>query len=275
MRRWLVVLISPQESGNVGSAARVLKNFGAGGLRLVAPRCIHDGNEARRFSSGAADVLRRAQVFDTLPQALADRELTIGLSGVAGKHHRLDCVGLLPTRLLEGRDAMRAGALVFGPEDTGMAGTDMECLQYLWSLPTNPAFPSLNLAQALAVALAAVAESERQLGLSDLGIGIAPSPATLNPLADSPDPGDRPANHQELHTLMVRFETLLRLTGWDGRRRLIGSLGKIRNLFTRATITQREANLFHGIVRNANDRIVGRHAPGKPTKNKRDDSEFL
>ncbi|MCC5875993.1 MAG: hypothetical protein JJU11_07215 [Candidatus Sumerlaeia bacterium] len=263
MRRWIIVLISPQESGNVGSAARVLKNFGAGGLRVVAPRCEVASHDARRFSSGAAEVLRRAKVFETLPEALADRELSIGLTGVGGRHHRMDCVGLLPTDLLRDRNEVRSGALVFGPEDTGMMGHHMECMDFLWSLPTNPDFPSLNLAQAIAVSLAAVAESERLLGLTDLGRGIAPSTKTLNPLAGSPDPGDRLANNKEVHELMGRFEALLRVTGWEEGRRLTGSMGKIRNIFARAAMTQREASLFHGIARNAYDRIIGKYTDGK------------
>lgn len=264
MRRWLIVLITPQESGNVGSAARVLKNFGAGGLRVVAPRCDVANREARRFSSGAAEILRRAEVYDTLPEALADREFSIGLTGVGGKHHRHDCVGLLPTELLRNREEIRKGALVFGPEDTGMTGTHMECLDFLWSLPTNPAFPSLNLAQAIAVSLAAVAETERQLGMTDLGLGIAPSKATLNPLAGSPDPGDRPATNEEIHHLMGRFNALMREVGWEEGRRLTGSMGKVRNVFSRASLTQREAALFHGIVRNALGRITGKY----PTRGK-------
>lgn len=263
MRRWIIVLVSPQESGNVGSAARVLKNFGAGGLRVVAPRCEVASHDARRFSSGAAEVLRRAQVYETLPEALADRELSIGLTGVGGRHHRMDCVGLLPTDLLRGREEVRAGALVFGPEDTGMMGHHMECMDFLWSLPTNADFPSLNLAQAIAVTLAAVAETERQLGMTELGRGIAPSAKTLNPLAGSPDPGDRPASNEEIHHLMGRFEALLLETGWGEGRRLTGSMGKIRNVFARAALTQREASLFHGIARNAHDRITGKHSGGK------------
>lgn len=258
MRRWLVVLVSPKEAGNVGAAARVIRNFGAGGLRVVAPRCEVAGHDARRFSSGAADVLRRAEVYPSLGEALSDREVSIALTGVGGRHHRMDCVGLMPRALLEGRDHLRRGALIYGPEDTGLTGQDMEVPDLLWSLPTNPAFPSLNLAQAIAVSLAAVAEVERERGLAELGLGIAPSASTLNPLADSPDPDDQPATNRELQELMGRFEALLRETGWPEGKGLSTSVGKIRNVLTRAVLTRREANLLHGVTRNALHRVLGR-----------------
>lgn len=264
MRRWAVILVSPKEEGNVGAAARVMKNFGLGTLRVVAPRCEINSHDARRFSSGAADLLRRAEVHPTLDDALADRELSIGLTGVGGKHHRMDCVGLLPRDLLKGRNELRRCALVFGPEDKGLSGPEMELPDFLWSLPTNPGFPSLNLAQAIAVSLAAVAEVERELGLAELGLGIAPSASTLNPLAGSPDPDDRPATNREVHELMRRFDALLRETGWPEGRGLTASLTKIRNVLSRAVLTRREANLLHGVARNALHRILGRRDGGGP-----------
>jgi tRNA/rRNA methyltransferase len=251
MKRWTIILVSPKEPGNVGGAARVLRNFGGGGLRVVDPRCEVNGPDARRFSSGAADLLRSAPQFPTLREAVADFELAIGLTGVSGRHHRLDCVGLLPSAILAGKDHLARCALVFGREERGMETEEMEACTHLWSLPTNPDFPSLNLAQAIGVTLSAVAEVERQLGLTDLGRGVAPSSRSVGPLAGGHEPGDQPATVHELDLLAENFRSLMQRTGWDEGRRLLSSLGKLRHVLARASATQREVNLFHGICRQA------------------------
>ncbi len=255
LRRWRLVLLSPKEGGNVGAAARVAKNFGAGGLSVVAPRCEVNGTEARRFSSGAAELLRSAEVYDTLEEALADRELTVGLSGVSGKHHRLDATGLVPVHLLAGSENVARAALVFGREEKGMTGPEMEMCDFLWSLPTRAAFPSLNLAQAVGIAAAGLAEAERQAAGTTEGRGLAPSEKALNPLGGSRHAADRPATHEELRHLGDRARELMRRTGWPEGRRLTGSLSKLRNLLVRGRVTRREASLLQGLCRQSLEAI--------------------
>lgn len=251
MRRWTIVLIAPQESGNVGAAARVLKNFGAAGLRIVAPRCEILCDASRAFASGASEILRRAEVFETLPEALADRELSIGLTGVGGRHHRMDCVGLIPEKLISGRDGNRRCALVFGREERGMEAEDMEACDFLWSLPAQPDFPSLNLAQAIAVSLAGLAEAERIRGLAALDTGVMPSEKSLNPLAGAAGKDDVPATNEETRILLDRYRELMLRVGWMEGRRVADSLATVRNVLSRAGATRREVNLFHGIARQA------------------------
>lgn len=250
MRRWTVVLISPQESGNVGAAARVLKNFGAGALRLVAPRCEVVCADSRRFASGATEVLRRACIYETLNEALADQQLTIGLTGVGGRHHRMDCVGLVPTALLDAKNHLERCALVFGREELGMTSEDLEACDFLWSLPTNPAFPSLNLAQSIAVALAGVGEAERHHGLAELGIGIMPTARSLNPLTGVVrDPVEQPATHEDMQLLGRHLSELMHRIGWREQRRAAESLNTLRNLFARGGVTRREVALLHGLCK--------------------------
>lgn len=242
MRRWQVILISPQESGNIGAAARVVKNFGAAGLRIVAPRCEVNCPESRRFSAGAAELLREARLYETLTEALADRELTIGLTGLGGKHHRLDCTGLLPAALLAGKDHLTRCALVFGREESGMTGGELEQCDFLWTLPTSAQFSSLNLAQAIGITLAAVSEVERQFGGG--GAGKSPARRSLNPLAAG---DEHPATHEQMGLLLDHFEKLMTRVGWSGGKRMRGSLATLRNLLARASATQREVNLLHGL----------------------------
>lgn len=269
MRRWVVVLVEPKEPGNAGGVARVAKNFGAGGIRVVAPRCEVNGVDARRFSSGAAELLRSASVYTSLREAVADRELVIGLTGAGGKHHRLDCTGLVPDRLLRGRENLAAGALVFGREERGLESTELELCDYLWNLPTEAGFPSLNLAQAAGIALAAVAEAQRLLGWTPSGKGSSLSVRAYNPLAGSPDPGDRPATNAERALLLEHAEELLLRTGWEEGTRMRGTIGKLRNVLVRAGATQREVNLLHGVCRQSLLALEGKIPQSGQSRNAR------
>lgn len=235
----------------MGGVARVLRNFGASGMRVVAPRCEVNGPDSRRLSAGAAEVLRNATIHETLREALADVQLSIALTGISGRHHRLDCNRLVPEVMLRGKEGHRRCALVFGREERGMESEELEMCDFRWSLPTNPDFPSLNLAQAAGVALSGVAEAERILGLSEVGLGIAPSERSLGPLTGSAIEDDTLPENEEVRLLEDHFRRLMLRTGWHDGRRLVGSLSKIRNVLLRANATRREINLFHGICHQA------------------------
>lgn len=143
------VLVGTSHAGNVGAAARAMKVMGFADLMLVRPRfadiCCRD--EAVAMASGAADILARARVVDTLTQALdgctyacatAMTPRDFGpptttprehLAGLGGSGHRV--------------------ALVFGPERTGLSNDDVYRCQVCLSIPTHPDYGSLNLAQAV------------------------------------------------------------------------------------------------------------------------------
>ena len=147
-----VVLVRPKSSGNVGSVARAMKNMGLTDLALVSPR------RYRRFSAAAMavhaeDVLDRSKVFRTLAEALADCAWVVGTTCRAGSYRR---------RAMSPRDAASeilavAGrnrvALVFGPEDHGLANEDLKLCHELVTIPAHSAYPSLNLAQSALVCL--------------------------------------------------------------------------------------------------------------------------
>lgn len=144
-----------------------------------------------------------------------------------------------------------------------MVSEELETCDFLWSLPTQRAFPSLNLAQSIGIALAALAEVERERGLADLGTGVMPSKRALMPLAGSPAKEDGPATHEELSLVMKRLETLMLRTGWTDDRRLADSVRVLRNLFVRGNITKKEVALLHGLARQSL-RAAGREDPETP-----------
>jgi tRNA/rRNA methyltransferase len=149
-----VVLVRPQQPGNVGAAARALRNLGLSDLALVAPEADPLGEEARRFAAHGAAVLERARVVADLGEAVADCVLVAATSAKSGGAIRRQGVGspeaILP-RLLAASD--RPVALVFGPESTGLLNAEVSRCHYLITIPADPAYPVLNLAQAVAVCL--------------------------------------------------------------------------------------------------------------------------
>ena len=146
-----VVLVRPEEAGNVGAAARVLKNFGLGHLVLVAPRLARPA-EARKWAHGAEDILDGADTEDDLASALAPCARAWAATRRGGR---------LRGRFQGMREAAReavavsaAGgpvAWVFGPESRGLATGEVELCSARVTIPTAPEQPSLNLAQAVAV----------------------------------------------------------------------------------------------------------------------------
>lgn len=146
-----IVLVRPEEAGNVGAAARVLKNFGLRHLVLVQPRLARP-MEAYKWAHGSEDVLEGADVVESLKEALAPCVRAWATTRRRGKHRG----GVRAPR--EAAEAMSelAGtgqnvAWVFGPESSGLSTEELSICSERVQIPTSPGQPSLNLAQAVAV----------------------------------------------------------------------------------------------------------------------------
>jgi len=144
------VLFKPRSPGNIGAAARALKNMGLHDLRLVAPQ-PRSSPAAAAMAVHAADVLAAATCYPDLAAAVADRTLVVGTTARTGPYRsesrplREAAPGLV-------RDGVANRiAVVFGPEDCGLTNVELKLCQRLITIPTAPAYPSLNLAQAVMV----------------------------------------------------------------------------------------------------------------------------
>ena len=145
-----VVMVNPSHSGNIGAAARAMKNMGIQAMSLVDYQAPFPDQVAMTRSSGAHDVLQQASVVETLPQALTDVELVFGTS--ARKRH-LSCSLVTPREmgaLLQQHNNAKV-ALVFGRENSGLTNDELSLCHYHVHIPTNPDFSSLNLSQAIQV----------------------------------------------------------------------------------------------------------------------------
>ena len=149
LARVRIVLVEPAGPLNVGSVARVMKNMGLHQLILVKPHCDRLGDEARLMAVHGVDVLEQSQVVETIPEALQGCQRIIATTGrsLSLPTHLETPRGALPWLLAEGLNS----ALMFGTEDRGLNNEELKYAQRFVSIPANPDYPSLNLAQAVAV----------------------------------------------------------------------------------------------------------------------------
>jgi tRNA/rRNA methyltransferase len=144
------VLCRPQSAGNIGAAARVLKNLGFGDLRLVAPELKRRG-DAAQMAVHAQDVLASAARWPDLKSAVADCALTVGTTCRTGPY-RADAKELRAAASeLTALSAAGRVAIIFGSEDHGLTNEELKLCQRLITIPTAPEYRSLNLAQAVAI----------------------------------------------------------------------------------------------------------------------------
>lgn len=145
------ILVRPQMGENIGAAARAMLNFGLSRMRLVDPRDGWPNPKAVAMASGAAGrVLDYAGVFPTVPEAVADCAYVFATTA---RGRDLTKPVMTPERAMEHARALIASgqrvAVLFGPERTGLENPDIVRANALISIPVNPDFPSLNLAQAV------------------------------------------------------------------------------------------------------------------------------
>jgi len=145
-----ILLARPFDSGNVGSVARGMLNFGLWQLRLVAPVADHQSDEAVLRASGAAPLLRRAEAFEHMEAATSDLQLVLATTARPREsrmpvHSPREAVALTAAALRRGE---RVGWL-FGSEKNGLSNDELEWAHGIVTIPTTPGFSSLNLAQAV------------------------------------------------------------------------------------------------------------------------------
>jgi tRNA/rRNA methyltransferase len=148
----VIILVEPQLGENIGAAARAMANFGLSRLRLVAPRQSWPNDKARVMAAGADAILNSAELYGSLPAAIAD--CTFVLAATARAHDQAkpvvgaaEAAALIAPRVASGETV----AVVFGRERNGLENNEIALADRILTLPVNPAFASLNLGQAVVV----------------------------------------------------------------------------------------------------------------------------
>jgi tRNA/rRNA methyltransferase len=147
-----IILSHPQIGENIGAAARAMLNFGLTDLRLVRPREAWPNKKAEAMAVGAASVLETARVFQTVEEAVADLGLVFATTGrdrlMAKRTSTPDeAVEEIAAEIAQGRSC----GVMFGAERMGLTNEEVVLADALLTIPTNPDFASLNLAQSVAV----------------------------------------------------------------------------------------------------------------------------
>ncbi len=148
----VVILVEPQLGENIGAAARVMANFGLSRLRLVAPKQAWPNPRARMMAAGADRVLEQTELYDSLAAAIADCAFVAATTARAHDQAKpvlapAECVARLAPRIAAGDTV----AIVFGRERNGLENGEVGLADCIVTFPVNPAFASLNLAQAVAL----------------------------------------------------------------------------------------------------------------------------
>jgi tRNA (cytidine32/uridine32-2'-O)-methyltransferase len=236
MRNVCVVLVQTTHPGNIGAAARAMKNMGVERLTLVSP-LQHPSAEASARASGADDVLAAAQVRADLAEAVADCRVVIGASA------RLRSV---PWPVLTPREAGALAvasaeqapvALVFGRESSGLSNEELDLCTHLVHIPTDPGFSSLNVAMAVQVIC-------YELRLA----------ALTGPAVTGLSTGGEVASNAEMEGLFAHLEQALDDIGFIDARRSEKLMRRLRRLFHRAAPDSDEVNILRGILSAAQGR---------------------
>jgi len=224
-----IILVGTTHSGNIGAAARAMKNMGLHDLVLVRPRAFpHEDATAR--ASGSEDILQSARVVDDLQEALKDciyvagasaRSRTIGWPSMAPR----ECAARLHKESRHG-----TVAAVFGPEKSGLTNDDLDLCNTLLTIPTTPGFSSLNLAMAVQVL-------SYELRVAD-GDALDNDYVPEAPLATG----------EELENFYAHLESVLTRSGFldPGKPRHL--IRRVRRLLIRAEPDQSEINILRGIL---------------------------
>ena len=238
-KRWsaeacpIVVLVEPQLPENIGAAARAMANFGLSRLRLVAPRPSWPNPKAQMMAAGADRVLDGAMLYDSLHAAIADCSFVFAATARAHDQAKpvvgaAEAAALTAPRIAAGE----AVAVVFGRERNGLENDEVALADRILTLPVNPAFASLNLAQAV---LVVAYEWFKLAGGGKLPFAMPEKSAT--------------APKEQLLAFFASLERELEKVEFfrppDKRETMQINL---RNIVTRMAPTQQDIQTLHGVI---------------------------
>lgn len=235
------ILTEPSHPGNVGSAARAVKTMGFSDLWIAAPSTtgIHEDPQAIALASGATDVLEHAGIAPTLAQALEPVTLAFAMTARA-RDLGPPALDIRQAALMSKEHLMthpdNRVAIVLGCERSGLSNAQVALCQRVCHIPANPAYSSLNLAQALQLAAwemrYALIDPEQRL------------PSTPDMRAD---PGKLPASAQAVQALLAHWEQALIAVKFLDPRHPKKLVARMQHLLQRSALTRDEVDMFRGV----------------------------
>ncbi|QQC64291.1 RNA methyltransferase [Paraburkholderia ginsengisoli] len=242
------VLVEPSHPGNVGAAARALKTMGFSRLVLVSPRVLHvqTDPEAIAMASGADDVLASAHVVPTLADALVGVHWSIALTARLREYGPPQWTPRAAAAVAHEQAVHGEIALVFGNERTGLSNEDVERCSALAHIPANPAYSSLNLAQAVQV----LAYELRTEYLSEDDTAARALVAAQAGAAAQGEPAGPRAASDEIESMFTHLESALVALEFLDPANPKKLMSRLRRLFARSGLEREEVNIVRGIAKH-------------------------
>jgi tRNA/rRNA methyltransferase len=228
-----IVLVEPAGELNIGSIARIMKNMGLNQLVMVNPQCNHLSESAQIMAVHGLNVLENAQICDSLTTALTGCKKAIATTARPRG---------IPTPLETPRFALPwliendvESALIFGPEDRGLSNEELSYAQRFVCIPANPEYPSLNLAQAVAVCTYEIYQASQLKMATD----ITESELLINNLAPI---DELDGYYQHLESVLSKINYIYPHTAQN-------RMEKLKRIFNRNNLQSQELSMLRGILR--------------------------
>lgn len=228
-----MVLVEPEKDGNVGSIARIMKNFGLEELFLVNPK-VPLGIEARAYASHAWDIVEKSVTKNNLDEALDGVSWIVGTTAIVGIRSRNIRRTSITTEEFTKRISSIKGkvAILFGRESKGLSNMELEKCDVLVTIPTSPKYRSLNIAIASSIILYELYKIEKTFGRAFI----------------------EEVDKSQKERLINLFSTLATESGLREYKSKLAARS-FHNVIGRAFISKREASLIIGVIRRSLRRI--------------------
>lgn len=234
----VIILVNPQMGENIGAAARSMLNFGLRQMRIVNPRDGWPNHKAEEMAKGALTVIEDAEIYPTLTEALHGVHRAYATTARSRRMNK-PCVDARECgqEIESYRHIGQRSALVFGPERSGLENDHISLCDTVVSIPVSDAYPSLNLAQAVAITC-----YEWQMSAPHKPFHIQEK--------------DTPATRDEVAALSEHLERELDASGFfkvaEKRPKMVQNL---RSMLVRAEFTSQDISTLHGMIHGLNGRI--------------------
>jgi tRNA/rRNA methyltransferase len=223
-----IILVKPQMGENIGAAARVMLNFGIENLKIVAPRDGWPNEKAISTSVGASSIIENAQIYKTLEDAIHDMHYILA-STARPRYMNKEVItsNLLNEEINPIKD--KKIAILFGPENSGLANNEIVLANKIVTIPVNPDFTSINIAQAIGIICYEISKIQNNFTNNSQELAEA----------------------KEINGLFSHLETELEsrkfFKALDKKEIMINNL---RNMFKRITnFTSQDVKTFRGIIK--------------------------
>ena len=229
-----IVLVETSHAGNIGAVARAMKNMMLTNLCLVSPKMFPHADATAR-AAGADDILARAQIFETLPEAIADCTLVIGASARSrtiswSEVTPRQCAQTLATQFPDEKIA-----ILFGRENSGLKNEELDLCRFLLHIPCNPNYSSLNIAAAV------------QVVCYELFLATQNDAVIRKTVGDEDE--QELATSQQMELFYQHLEQTLVDIDFMQTDKEKSLMRRLRRIYNRAELRSKEVDILRGILR--------------------------